>query len=244
MTDAGADLRNVDLSYIDLSGVDFREADLSGSILHCTNLYEANLRNVNLRGADMSFVQAAYATFAGADLRETDFRAAKLSHAVFERADLRNAKFNKITDIREAWFESACLDDVDGLDSACLIVCPETGSFVGWKKAKLITKNQDSGFNEVGSVIVKLRILEGAKRSSATSRKCRCSAAMVEEIQTLDGLRINSNSSTIFCCSWREPEFVYETGKIVSVSDFDDNRWNECSTGIHFFITREEAVNY
>ena len=28
------------------------------------------------------------------------------------------------------------------------------------------------------------------------------------------------------------------------VKDFDDDRWNECSTGIHFFITRDEAVMY
>ena len=25
---------------------------------------------------------------------------------------------------------------------------------------------------------------------------------------------------------------------------FDTNRWNECAPGIHFFITRQEAVNY
>ena len=23
-----------------------------------------------------------------------------------------------------------------------------------------------------------------------------------------------------------------------------ENRWEECSTGIHFFLTRDEAVNY
>ena len=33
-------------------------------------------------------------------------------------------------------------------------------------------------------------------------------------------------------------------GKIVKVDDFDDNRFNECSTGIHFFIAREMAVKY
>lgn len=37
---------------------------------------------------------------------------------------------------------------------------------------------------------------------------------------------------------------MYEVGKTVSVDDFDENRWHECSTGIHFFITREEAVRY
>lgn len=28
------------------------------------------------------------------------------------------------------------------------------------------------------------------------------------------------------------------------MTEFDKNRWDECSEGIHFFITRDEAVNY
>jgi hypothetical protein len=24
----------------------------------------------------------------------------------------------------------------------------------------------------------------------------------------------------------------------------NEHRWNECSTGIHFFITEQEAINY
>jgi hypothetical protein len=36
----------------------------------------------------------------------------------------------------------------------------------------------------------------------------------------------------------------YKAGAIVQcVKPFDKNRWNECSTGIHFYITREEAMN-
>lgn len=26
--------------------------------------------------------------------------------------------------------------------------------------------------------------------------------------------------------------------------DFDINRWNECAPGIHFFISRQEAVDF
>ena len=36
----------------------------------------------------------------------------------------------------------------------------------------------------------------------------------------------------------------HRIGKIVSVDNFDDNRWNECSTGIHFFVNKENALNY
>ena len=38
--------------------------------------------------------------------------------------------------------------------------------------------------------------------------------------------------------------FVYKAGEMVYADSFDDNRWDECSNGIHFFITREEAVEY
>ena len=42
----------------------------------------------------------------------------------------------------------------------------------------------------------------------------------------------------------RDENFIYEIGKTVSVNDFDDDRWNECGTGIHFFMNRENAINY
>ena len=42
----------------------------------------------------------------------------------------------------------------------------------------------------------------------------------------------------------RDSNFIYRVGEIVRVDNFDENRWNECSTGIHFFITRREAEQY
>ena len=111
------------------------------------------------------------------------------------------------------------------------IACPESGSFIGWKKARI----KDNG----GECIVKLEICEDAMRSSATGRKCRCSKATVLEVQDIDG-----NVLEKAAVSNRNENFHYVPGSVVSVSDFDENRWNECSTGIHFYITREEAVRY
>lgn len=70
--------------------------------------------------------------------------------------------------------------------------------------------------------------------------KCRCSKAKVLSITEPDG----SDSGITEICSDRDENFIYKVGETVSVSDFDENRWNECSTGIHFFITRDEAVRY
>ena len=91
-----------------------------------------------------------------------------------------------------------------------------------------------------GDYIVELRITENAKRSSATGRKCRCSEAVVLSITTQDGKEMEEKS----VCSKFDPNFRYTVGETVSVDNFDENRWNECAPGIHFFITREEAVNY
>ena len=38
--------------------------------------------------------------------------------------------------------------------------------------------------------------------------------------------------------------FQYKLGEFVFPNDFDDNRWEECSSGIHFFITLQEAIDY
>ena len=106
------------------------------------------------------------------------------------------------------------------------IACPETGSFIGYKKA-----------NEK---IVKLQICEDAKRSSATGKKCRCSKALVLAIENMDG----SDSGLQEIESIYNPSFVYRVGEIAEVYNFDDNRWNECAPGIHFFVDRQDAVEY
>ena len=36
----------------------------------------------------------------------------------------------------------------------------------------------------------------------------------------------------------------YIVGDYVYPDEFDTNRWEECTHGIHFFIDKEEAINY
>ena len=83
-------------------------------------------------------------------------------------------------------------------------------------------------------------ITETAKRSSATTLKCRCSEAKVLEIQDMVGNKLELSE----IASDKDSTFIYKVGEIVRVDDFDDNRWNECSAGIHFFVARESAVQY
>lgn len=158
------------------------------------------------------------------DGRRADLSGANLRYANLSGADLRYA------DLRYANLSGADLSgaDLSGAKNIFLpINCPETGEFEAFKKA-------------ANNTIVKLKIPKDAKRSSATTRKCRCDKAIVLSIEYVDGRQYESESVH----SIYDTSFIYTVGEEVSVPNFDDNRWNECAPGIHFFITRDEAVLY
>lgn len=75
----------------------------------------------------------------------------------------------------------------------------------------------------------------------AALRYRRIDSYRVASILTaLDG----SESGLTEVASYYDERFIYRVGEVVEVPDFDEDRWNECAAGIHFFITREEAVKY
>ena len=206
-----------DLSRADLRYANLRYANLWEAILYGADLSRANLLGAILYGADLS-----RANLSETDLREADLREANLREANLREANLRGANLRE-ADLREARNISKSL-------AASLLVCPEEGSFIGWKKC-----GQDEE-----SVIIKLLITENAKRSSATTRKCRCSEAKVLDIQSIEGksiLKEYNHKAYGHITRYAVDEMVYP-------DSFDENRWNECSNGIHFFITRQEAVDY
>ena len=218
-----ADLCGANLRGADLCGADLRDADLCGANLCCANLSDADLRDANLCGADLRGANLSDGNLRNANLCCTNLccanlRGADLCGANLSGADLRDANLCDAKNTNKtAW---------DAYTAFYPLQCPETGSFIGYKKA--------------ADKIVMLEICADAKRSSATSRKCRCSKAKVLSITHLDG----SDSGLTEVRSNYSKEFVYRVGEVAEVPDFDDNRWNECAAGIHFFITREEAVRY
>ena len=250
-----ADLTGTDLSGANLTGADLYRADLSGADLAganlCrANLYMANLSGANLTGADLyradlTGTDLSGANLTGADLYRADLSGADLAGANLCRANLYMANLTGANltgaDLAGADLSKANLcranlyrADLAGteiemglLNKFLPICCPESGRFTAWKKAR-------DGF------IVKLEVSETAKRSSAYGRKCRCSEAKVLAIENADGTAADTQEVR----SKHDPSFVYKVGEIVRVEDFDDDRRNECAPGIHFFITRQEAVDY
>ena len=216
-----ADLRNADLSNADLFGANLRGA----------NLFGANLRDADLRNADLSNANLSNANLFGANLRGANLRGANLFGANLRGANLRGADLFG-ANLRDANLSNANLREasIDQMMWNIYTVfyplqCPESGSYIGYKKAS--------------GLVVELEIPADARRSSATSRKCRASKAKVLSITDINGNPAGGQVKSNY-----DPNFVYAIGETVEVTDFDDNRWNECSTGIHHFITRAEAVIY
>lgn len=226
-----ADLRDANLEGANLSEANLEYADLRRACLVRTNLSESNLSKTdctyaNLRNAGLIYANLREAFLKEANLVDANLRGADLVYADLTYSDLSGINL-KGANLNRANLRGASLSDVkyDETTSFFALQCPEKGPFIGYKKA--------------GYRIVELLITEDSLRSSATSRKCRCSKAKVLSITDFD----NTENFDMVASSYDE-RFIYKVGEIVEVRDFDENRWNECSTGIHFFITRQEAINY
>ena len=177
-------------------------------------LEEAVKQGANLNGANLNG-----ANLDGANLNRANLNGANLNRANLNRASLNGANLN-----------GANLDgaNLNGASNIPFIpyACPSDGAFIGWKKVR--------------NCLVKLEIPEDARRCSCTSQKCRCDKAKVLGITNLD---TNESVSEIKNTSYF-PAVTYVVGEMVYPDSFDENRWNECSHGIHFFINKQNAIDY
>lgn len=188
--------------------------------LRRAGLSDANLRGANLSGADLSYAILSQANLNGADLSGADLRCADLWSADLWSANLRGANLRGANHVK--------------LSIAKTSILPDEGDIIGWKKAWI-------GDIPATPVIVKLLIPADAQRSNATGRKCRASTARVLDLQDKQGKSLPPDTTAY---SGHDTDFTYKKGETIHVEDFDTNRWNECAPGIHFFITRIEAVEY
>ncbi len=135
--------------------------------------------------------------------------------AIKKKINLREA------DLRWANLREADLQGAIGLDKkpTQTVILPE-GDLIVYKKL------------EEG--VSKLLIPADAKRSNATGRKCRAEYAKVLELPQ----DVTEGTSK------HDSKFKYRVGEMVRPDRFDPDWKNECTGGIHFFITRDEAEEY
>lgn len=178
----------------------------------------ADLSCAKLSCADLSCADLRYANLSGANLINADLRHANLRYADLRYADLRYAKLGG-ADLINANLGGADLTGAKGDLIEYRTGKVLTDDIIGFKKCK-------------NDVIVKLLIPRGAIVFSINGNKCRTNKAKVLEIEGAD--RAISNYKYM----------SYYVGDEITVYNFDCIYNKECSTGIHFFMTREEAVRY
>ncbi len=211
------------------------------------HLQDYKLHNINMTGWDMSNVDVSLSSFLGSTLDGINFENSIIENALFDGCSMKgvNLKNANVTgscfrscDLRNANAEGTNflrsvleLADMSGMKindqtKWIRLHCPEKGPFLGYKKC-------------MGDRLVQLLIPADAKRSSATGATCRCNKAKVLTIKSFDYKEQYEEAWSLV-----DENFVYRVGQWVEVKDFNEDRWFDSTTGIHFWLTREEAKAY
>ena len=221
-TEKRLDLRNLKLvatesDVLDLSGVNFSDVDFSW----------CEFENVDFKGAifDRSILDNVKA-------RNTSFEGASFVDASLKGGDFRTCNLSGSDCDGTDFTGSILLDAVlDGIKDSprtkhFRIHCPETGYFFGYKKC----------FNDR---LVTLLIGKDSKRCSSTTNACRCDRAKVVAITNLDGTGAYDEA-----VSFVDGNFIYKLGVEAVADSYHEDRWLDSSHGIHFWMTKEEALGY
>lgn len=202
-------------------------ADISGADLSGLDLEWIELCGVNAEGCDFSGGSMANGKFTDTKFRSSSFKNLDLGGADMRGCDLtgcdaRGANFYC------AWLEGAKLDGIIDDESTRYfrLRCPEKGAFIAYKKC-------------LWDRIVMLLVPADAKRVSATNNACRCNKAKVLTITSFDFTERFTEATSIVT-----DNFTYRVGQVVTPDRFTEDRWCESTYGIHFWMSREEAMNY
>lgn len=133
--------------------------------------------------------------------------------------------------------EDTGFNDKINLPESTNMRCPRYDKIIGYK---IIFRWNFESCTPV-YLLATLEIPTGVKRSSSLGNKCRCEYAKVLSIVDQDGVTYNYGLSA-HCQPGKS--ILYKVGEYVYPVSFDENRFNECASGIHFFMTPEEAWDY
>lgn len=241
-------LVNVDLTNVDMSDLAICDAVFINCNLSCTKWERADILNTvftNVKFTDTKFLTASIreSSFINCNLLNTEFTKCEFYELVFVGCDNNYSKFRDNQGFDSITFDDMFVDVFNNTivtDSYYPLRCPSDGVFIGWKRVKY-----SEGFGKDRKyALIKLEIPEDAKRVSASSlfdRRCRCSKAKVLEIRDVD---TNKSMNSVVNRNNEARKLRYVVGETVYPDSFNDNRWDACTHGIHFFINKQDALEY
>lgn len=216
------------IDRLDLRQSKFEDLNLSSWDLHNIDFSDSDFCNVDMSGADLNGCSFRHTMFSpGCSLHGANLTDADISGSIFRYCDFSGANMEG-ADLFLSNFEYADMTNIRHNEKTRYYAmrCPAEGAFLGYKRC----------FNDS---LVQLLIPADAKRSSATGNSCRCNKAKVLSIKSFDSQKNLSEAWSVV-----DENFIYRVGEYVSVADFNEDRWMDSTTGIHFWMTKEEAYNY
>ena len=214
------------------------------------NMKHSIIKGLDLSGRDMTGLDLSRSTFEGCDLRGTDFSGSQMDNVAFYDNQLTGMilrgclargcsfRFQDMTDIdlRGANIYSSVLEDAHNQDKVIVdddtkwykMRCPEEGeAFIAWKCCTDLR-------------VVMMLVPRDAKRCMATMETGRVSKVKVLKITSID-----ETENYTWAQSTVDPDFYYEVGKwLEPANGFQEDRWKDSSPGIHFFLDRQQCVDY
>jgi hypothetical protein len=218
-----ANLKGAYLTGANLTGANLTDANLKGANLTGANLTGANLTGANLKGANLTGANLTGAYLKGANLTGANLKGAYLTGAYLTGAYLTGAYLTGAyltgANLTGAYLTGAYL--TGAINMPTFQIVPEIGPFYAFKKLK-------------DGIIATLYVPRSAKRVNSTGRKCRVSKVKV--VAMTDGHTEALDRHT--------GRLLYRVGSWVKPDSFNDDIREECTDGIHCFITRKEAEDY
>ena len=237
---------NALFKYVTIRGSRIKNSTFKKSYMYKTNI-ESTLFEENIFDQSsficvyFDYINMTSCLLDGAYFFNTVFFNGLVQSTTFNQLDYFHKSYFIATDLHTVFFDYliydhsffiACrLNNVTITNKAIAsstTIVPETGSFIGYKKA----------FVEDVEVLVTLKITEDSKRSNADGRKCRCSKA--EVLSIVDECEKSYDEAY----SRYDDSFIYKVGEILEAKNFDGYKRRECGPGIHFFLTKDEALAY
>ena len=264
---------NCNFSDCNFIGCDFNNANFAGDKFNCCRFTSSRLNFCIFDGCSITDSRAmsddilkilgigegiiSDINIIGSLFKNCDFTFAFAEKILFHNNTVNNCRFygcdfslvgiygnnSRCGDFRSVFSNCDFHDDDNKNIPDLPMACPRVGSFIAYKKVRVGYKSYDCA--SIGpTVIVVLRIPASAKRVSANSKKCRCDKAKILRFETLGGEKIKDPENYHFQ-SIHDPTFEYIVGETITPEfSFNTDRWQECASGIHFFMNREDAVFY
>ena len=183
----------------------------------------ANLSGAYLSGTDLFRANLSGATLFRANLSGANLFGANLSRANLFDANLSGANLSgaNLSGANLSWANLFGANLSDEQIKLLNFQIPQTGPLLVWKKLK-------------GGVVQICVPAEAKRTASIIGRKCRAEYVIMMDTCGVTDLASKHNGLA----------YPSTPGSVIRPDSYDPDPRVECSHGIHFFLTREEAEQY